>query len=594
MPNKISSCEVNALELNSTVQHDANTVLEGFKHYYSTLAENLVQMLLKAPNKYSIDTVIKYYEHVIQGCHFNLTSVSENSILTILKATQVSKAAGLDNLSGRFLKDGAKFLAKPISDLCNLSITTKKFPDLCKVAKLKPLYKKGSLTQSCNCRTISLLPLISKVIEEVIHDETSTFLNSNNLLYTYQSGLRKKHSTDFCLSYLNDKILKSFDKGLMTGVILIDLQKAFDTIGHGVLLQKLYAIGFSKHTVNSFQSNLSNRSFLVSLGNNFSKPESVSCGVPQGSILGPLLFLIYVNDMSQAVKCDLFLYADDTCLVCQHKDINKIESQLNEDFCNICDWFVDNKLRTHFGEDKTKSILFASKFKRKNIKKLHLKFGDMQIKQHSKVKYLGCLLDETMSGEAMALNIVHKINNKLKFVYRKNSFLTPALKRLLCNALIQPHFDYACSAWYPNLIKKLKHRIQTTQNKCVRFCSQLDELKHVSHEEFDHLNWLPVTYRFKQYVNAIIFKYFNEQWPNYQNEVFDVAIENNFQLRSSFQKLKWPFWKTNTGQLALSYIGPTFWNKTPDKFKHTKNLNTFKHNLKKYFLNELKNCNNFF
>ena len=153
----------------------------------------------------------------------------------------------------------------------------------------------------------------------------------------------------------------------MTGMILIDLQKAFDTIYHAVLLQKLYAIGFLKHTVNWFQSYLSNRSFLVNLENNFSQPASVSCGVPQGSILGPLLFLIYVNDMSQAVKCDLFLYADDTCLVCQHKYINKIENQLNEDFSNICDWFVDNKLSIHFGEDKTKSMLFASKFKRKNI-----------------------------------------------------------------------------------------------------------------------------------------------------------------------------------------------------------------------------------
>ena len=121
-------------------------------------------MLPKAPNKYSINTAIKYYEHMIQGCHFNLTSVSDNSILTILKATQISKAAGLDNLSGRILKDGAKFLAKPICDLCNLSINSGKFPDLGKVAKLKPLYKKCFLTQPCNYRPISLLPLIYKVI----------------------------------------------------------------------------------------------------------------------------------------------------------------------------------------------------------------------------------------------------------------------------------------------------------------------------------------------------------------------------------------------------------------------------------------------
>ena len=255
---------------------------------------------------------------------------------------------------------------------------------------------------------------------------------------------------------------------------------------------------------------------------------------------------------------------------------------------------MDNKLSIHFGEDKTKSILYASKFKRKNIKKLHKKYKDIQIKQHSKVKYLGCLLEETMSGKAMVLNIVNKINKKLKVLYRKNSFVTPTLRHLLCNILIQPHFDYACSSWYPNLTKKLKHRIQTTQNKCMRFCLQLDKLKHISHEEFERLNWLPVTYRFKQCVNAVAFKYFNEHCPNYLNEIFDVNIKNNFQLRGSFRKLKCPFRKTNTSQLALSYIGPTFWNKTPYTLKRTKNLNTFKHSLKRYFLNKLKNCNNSF
>ena len=120
-------------------------------------------MLLKPTNKYSINSVIKYYEHTILSDYFHLVSVSENSILTILKATQVSKAAGIDNLSGCFLKDGAKVLSKPICDLCNLSITSEKFPDSCKVAKLKPLYKKGSVTEPCNYRPISLLPLISKV-----------------------------------------------------------------------------------------------------------------------------------------------------------------------------------------------------------------------------------------------------------------------------------------------------------------------------------------------------------------------------------------------------------------------------------------------
>ena len=220
----------------------------------------------------------------------------------------------------------------------------------------------------------------------------------------------------------------------------------------------MYAIGFSKHSVNWFRSYLIKRTFLVNLGNLFYQPACVSSGVPQGSIFRPLRFLICINDMSQAVKCNLFLYADDTCLVCQHKDINEIVKQLNKDFESISDWFVDNKLSIHLGDDKSKSIIFATKFKMKKFRKLNIKYGDIQIKQNSKVKYLGCMLDETMSGETMGLSVINKINNKLKFLYQKNRFLTPNLRRLLCNALIQPHFDYACSAWYHNLTKKLEIR----------------------------------------------------------------------------------------------------------------------------------------
>ena len=151
----------------------------------------------------------------------------------------------------------------------------------------------------------------------------------------------------------------------------------------------------------------------------------------------------------------------------------------------------------------------------------------------------------------MALNVVYKINNMLKYLYRKNSFLTPALRRLLFNMLIQPHFGYVYSASHPILTKKLKNKIQTAQNKCMRFWLLLDKLKHVSHEEFERLNWLPVTYRFKQNVNSIVFNCFNEKYPNSLNEVFDVATESNFQLTGNFQTLKCPFCKTDKSQLVL-------------------------------------------
>ena len=153
----------------------------------------------------------------------------------------------------------------------------------------------------------------------------------------------------------------------------------------------------------------------------------------------------------------------------QHRDVEEIEKQLNKDFKNICDCFVDNKLSIHFGENKPKSIPFASKHKIKSARKLNVKYKNIKMKQDSQVTYLGCVLDETLSGEPMTLKALNKINAKLKFLYRKNKFLTPTLRRMLCNAIIQPHFDYAFSAWYPNLNEKLKHKIQIAQNKCVWF-----------------------------------------------------------------------------------------------------------------------------
>ena len=172
-----------------------------------------------------------------------------------------------------------------------------------------------------------------------------------------------------------------------------------------------------------------------------------------------------------------------------------------------------------------------------------------------------------MSGESMAHKVISKVNATLKFLHRKNKYLTPNLRRLLCNALIQPDFDYACSAWYPNLSKKLKNRIQTSQNKCIRFCLQLDKMSHISPKEFEAINWLPFKERYNQCVNSIVFKYFNNQCPHYLNEVFMKAPESSSSLRNSYQKLQQPFRKTNTGKNALAFIGPALWNKVPKEIK---------------------------
>ena len=202
--------------------------------------------------------------------------------------------------------------------------------------------------------------------------------------------------------------------------------------------------------------------------------------------------------MPQAVYCDLFPYADDTCLLFQHKDLEQIKEERTKNFSNICDWFVDNILSIHFEENKTKSILFSTKNRKTKIGTLDIQHGDVKIKQFSKATYLGCELDESLLGEAMALKIINKINSRIKFLYRKSKYLTPYLKRLLCNALIQPHFDYVCSAWYPNLNKKLKSKLQTVQNRCIRYCLHLDNRSHIGVKDFEKINWLPVSERFNQ------------------------------------------------------------------------------------------------
>ena len=221
-------------------------------------------------------------------------------------------------------------------------------------------------------------------------------------------------------------------------MILIDLQKAFDTVNHNILLKKMEFIGFSEETTKWFKSCLSNRKFKVHVKNTFSEPGILLFGVPQGSILGPLLFLSYMDDMAQAVDCELLLYGDDTCLIFQHKDIAaEIKSALNKNFSILCGWFADNKLSIHFGEDKTKSILFGSKLKIKKSKPLNIQYNCIKIKQYSKITYLGSIFDETLSGEFMAIHVINKINSRLRFLYRQKRILNFPLRRLLCNATIQ-------------------------------------------------------------------------------------------------------------------------------------------------------------
>ena len=167
----------------------------------------------------------------------------------------------------------------------------------------------------------------------------------------------------------------------------------------------------------------------------------------------------------------------------------------------------------------------------------------------------------------MAYKTIKKINFRLNYLFRRKHILTASLRRLLCNTLIHPHFDYACTAWYPNLCKKLKNKIQITQNKCVRFCLNLDKMAHTLQNEFEKLNWLPISDRINQCILLNTFKFAHDIGPNYLNEVFQWAAESSRTLRNNYLKLKHPFRKTTAGQNSLSFISPSKWSKLPESTK---------------------------
>ena len=276
-----SISNINCLENNKSVNFDVKDIAKDFSAYFSNLAENLMRKLPNFSNNYGLMSVAQYYSHLGLTKKFELLPTEEDYILKNLRDIDTLKAAGIDRLSGRFLKDNANVLVKPVTDICYLSISLNKLPSAFKLAKVKPIVKRRK-TNVSKYRPISLLPILSKIIEKVVHEQTTKFLNDNNIFYKYQSGFRNNHSTDLFLSFLNDKILKGFDNGVYTGMILIDLQKAFDTINHKILLDKLLPIGFSRNMISWYESYLAEHHFTIEVANRVSKFSKTSCGVLQG------------------------------------------------------------------------------------------------------------------------------------------------------------------------------------------------------------------------------------------------------------------------------------------------------------------------
>ena len=329
-----------------------------FNEFYTTVASSLVSCLPSCSGLFGRRFYSTFYEKKgIFGPSFSLSPVSRHFILKQLSGLKLDKSMGLDDISPRFLKDGAEFLVEPVSHIINLSLTSEVFPSSFKKARVKPLYKKGSRLDVGNYRPVSILPVLSKILERAVNDQLNEYLTKKGLLYDFQSGFRKGFSTETCLMNLCDYVKMETSKGNFTGMVLIDLQKAFDCVDHQILLDKLSVMGVM--SVDWFRSYLNDRQQCTQVDGVDSDFLQVTCGVPQGSILGPTLFLCFINDMSDALKCRLSLYADDSALVFSGPDPTKVADFLSSELSICRKWLIDNRLSLHLG--KTECIVFGPK-----------------------------------------------------------------------------------------------------------------------------------------------------------------------------------------------------------------------------------------
>ena len=417
-----------------------------------------------------------------------------------------------------------------------------------------------------------------------MHTQLSDYLEKRGILFDNQSGFRSGHSTDSCLLELSDFVKDEIGKGNLVGMVLIDLQKAFDTVAHDVLIEKLSAIGID--SVLWFKSYLSNRHQCVDVNGSRSEFLPISCGVPQESILGPLLFLIYINDMHMSLTCNLSLYADDSALVFSHKDASAISQRLSFELSSCKQWLVDNKLSLHIG--KTECLLFGSKCRLKKVNEFTVTCEGKAVRRVETAKYLGVHLDASFTGSLHVTNMLKVCAGRLAFLYRNSSLLDFQTRKTLCTALIQPYLDYCCSSWYEGITAELKTRLDTFQRKMIRFIFGFENRRHVGHLELKSLQWFSVPDRVRFFKLVHTFKIRNGLSPNYLRSRFtSVSDTHTHKTRGSNVNFRVSR-SLSLAPTSFAFTSVRLWNELPNRIKEIDSLLVFIRELRKYLLNEVE------
>jgi len=533
----------------------------------------------------------------------SLTNIEPNTLCELLKTFESKASCDLEGISIKLLKHIIFAISIPLAHIFNLSINFGTFPSKLKTSRTVPIFKAGSPLLCDNYRPISLLSTLSKLLEKIVCKQLVSHLDSNNLLYAHQYGFQHGKSTEQNLlqltNYLNNALN---DKKYAIGIFL-DLKKAFDVCSHSILLRKLKKLGITGLALQWFSSYLKDRLQKVDINGNLSSAQSLDISVLQGSILGPILFLCYINDLYLCTSLFTTMFADDTACADSDLCLNTLITRANTELKKIATWFRSNKMMVNIS--KTKYIIFHNKGKEIDMTELQIIFDDNEPNMSDPAlmtsleryhdnhaspecrayKLLGIHLDEHLNFNFHTNFLSNKLTRSLFCMRRAKHILSLAALRSLYFAFIHSHLNY-CAIILSSSSQQNFNRIKLIQKKAIRVVTNSDYTAHTA-PLFAQLQILPYEHIISQakllFMHSIEFNYaplsFNNMWIKNSVNQRDRPLRNadDFML---------PHPRTELFRKSPLYSLPLEWNKM-DENKFNSNRTTFKTAVKYKLLNEI-------
>ena len=560
---------------------ESESIAQKLNAYFTSIADILNDNDIDVPN---LDTEIisNFVDNKVPNdVFFNIPYISTEQVHSYINKLECSKATGLDGIGPRIIKTAASAISSSIAMLINKSIETGTFPAQLKQAKVLPIFKGGDRSDPSNYRPISILPTVSKIFEKHINKHLMGFLNKHKLLHESQSGFRHKHSCQTALIKLIDTWLECIDKGDMIGALFLDFRKAFDLVDHSILLKKLAIYKFSPLALQLFDSYLSHRQQAIESEKGLTDFSNIQSGVPQGSILGPTLFLMFINDLPLCFEyCYSDLYADDTTVHDNDSDVSNIESHLQCDFRKAISWSIPNKMKIHYG--KTSCMLVGTRQRINMTRKLDIHINDTHIQNVAEQKLLGIHIDENLTWSTHIDHLCSVIASKISLLRQISEYVPVTVQKTFYQGYILPYIDYGSVTWGSAASTHID-RLSKLQKRAARIILHA-EFNTPSEHMFKELCWLTVPDRLKYNKAVLTYRAMNNLTPEYiSNLLKPVSQVHNLNLRSSDNgSLFVPKTRTTLCDGSFSCSAPWLWNALPQTTRDANSLNGFKNSLKTY------------